>query len=115
MIIQLIEVLYTYISNFICPYLTPTSKSVSFNIDIVGEAINPPLNHTIDRDNIDKSFKKSHSYSATNYYCGFCSKYINIPIHMYCDKPFCSINCRKNQYQIDHSTNIVREHHSFSV
>ena len=117
MLIQFIEHIYKYMSNIKCHYITSKPKRVSFNTDIVGDAIEPPMAHNIDRNNIDnprKNFNRNHSYSSTNYYCGFCSNSIFIPIHMYCDKPYCSIICRNNQYKMDNS-NTIREHHSFSV
>jgi len=61
--------------------------------------------------------KKSQSYVIqNNYYCGYCSRHIRVPEHMYYNKPYCSIYCRNNQIQLDESGSTqIREHHSFSM
>lgn len=63
--------------------------------------------------------KKSQSYSIkNNYYCGFCSRTIISPEHMYNDKPYCSLICRNNQIQQETSNfdpTHKRERHSFSI
>ena len=59
-------------------------------------------------------FKKSVSYNAKHYYCGFCSKIIKLPEFMYKDKTFCTNRCRNSQISAD-KKNSVREHHSFSI
>ncbi len=62
------------------------------------------------------TLKKSQSYIIQNYYCGYCSRHIRIPEHMYYNKPYCSIYCRNNQIQLDESGSTqIREHHSFSM
>lgn len=71
-------------------------------------------NRTTDRQKNSHLLKKNNSYNVINYYCGFCSQYIDVPEHMYCDKPYCSIECRTNQHNLDTST-IVRDNHSFSI
>ena len=61
--------------------------------------------------------KKSQSYIIpNNYYCGYCSRHIRVPEHMYYNKTYCSIYCRNNQIQLDESGSTqIREHHSFSM
>lgn len=59
-------------------------------------------------------FKKSQSYNVPRYYCGFCSKVINLPEFMYQDKIFCTIQCRSRQIIVD-KKDLVREHHSLSI
>ena len=62
------------------------------------------------------ALKKSQSYVIQNYYCGYCSRHIRVPEHMYYNKPYCSIYCRNNQIQLDESGSTqIREHHSFSM
>ena len=62
------------------------------------------------------TLKKSQSYVIQNYYCGYCSRNIRVPEHMYYNKPYCSIYCRNNQIQLDESGSTqIREHHSFSM
>jgi hypothetical protein len=62
------------------------------------------------------AIKKSQSYVIQNYYCGYCSRHIRVPEHMYYNKPYCSIYCRNNQIQLDESGSTqIREHHSFSM
>ena len=63
------------------------------------------------------ALKKSQSYIIpNNYYCGYCSRHIRVPEHMYYNKPYCSIYCRNNQIQLDESSSTqIREHHSFSM
>lgn len=60
--------------------------------------------------------KKTQSYVIQNYYCGYCSRHIRVPEHMYYNRPYCSIYCRNNQIQLDESRSTqIREHHSFSM
>ena len=59
-------------------------------------------------------FKRIHSYSINNYYCGYCSQLINSPEFMYQDEPYCNIRCRNHRIVSD-GKNKVREHHSFSA
>jgi hypothetical protein len=63
------------------------------------------------------TLKKSQSYIIpNNYYCGYCSRHIRVPEHMYYNKAYCSIYCRSNQIQLDESSSTqIREHHSFSM
>ena len=63
------------------------------------------------------ALKKSQSYIIpNNYYCGYCSRHIRVPEHMYYNKTYCSIYCRNNQIQLDESSSTqIREHHSFSM
>jgi hypothetical protein len=63
------------------------------------------------------TLKKSQSYVIpNNYYCGYCSKHIRVPQHMYYNKTYCSIYCRNNQIQLDElGSTQIREHHSFSM
>jgi hypothetical protein len=63
------------------------------------------------------TLKKSQSYIIpNNYYCGYCSRHIRVPEHMYYNKTYCSIYCRNNQIQLDESSSTqIREHHSFSM
>jgi|TARA_B110000967_G_C18875957_1_gene558285 hypothetical protein len=69
-----------------------------------------------DLDNVGKSNKslaKIHSWCPDAYYCGYCSKYIPLPVHLYLDKVYCTISCRSKQYDLDRSSQ-VRQTHSFS-
>jgi hypothetical protein len=62
------------------------------------------------------TLKKSQSYVIQNYYCGYCSRNIRVPEHMYYNKTYCSIYCRNTQIQLDESgSSQIREHHSFSM
>jgi hypothetical protein len=63
------------------------------------------------------TLKKSQSYVIpNNYYCGYCSRHIRVPEHMYYNKTYCSIYCRNTQIQLDESgSSQIREHHSFSM
>lgn len=62
-----------------------------------------------------KAREKSPSWSPKSYYCGHCSKYIQVPVYLYLDKVYCTNICRTKQYKLDLSSNIVREKHSLSV
>ena len=44
---------------------------------------------------------KSHNELVKIFYCGYCSRYIPTPIHMYNDKAYCSSSCRNRQYDND--------------
>jgi hypothetical protein len=45
---------------------------------------------------------KSHNELVKIFYCGYCSRYIPTPIHMYNDKAYCSSSCRNRQYDNDY-------------
>ena len=60
-------------------------------------------------------FKKTQSFTQPNYYCGFCSRHIQIPTHMYADKSYCSVICRNKQINVLDKSQRVRQTHSFSV
>jgi len=52
--------------------------------------------------------KKSYSASTSVYYCGWCSKYIGAPEHVYMDKIYCNNNCRNHQINSDSKLLIQR-------
>lgn len=56
----------------------------------------------------NKKVSKSHNELVKIFYCGYCSRYIHMPIHMYNDKAYCSGNCRNRQYNSDYQKKQLR-------
>ena len=61
---------------------------------------NSPINNS--------PIKKSYSASTPVHYCGWCSIYINKPLHVYMDKIYCNNNCRNHQINSDSKLLIQR-------
>ena len=51
---------------------------------------------------------KSHNELVKIFYCGYCSRYIPTPLHMYNDKAYCSSSCRNKQYNNDYQQRHIR-------
>jgi hypothetical protein len=135
MIIYMMRI-YNYITTFLFPHTLLKKKTVQFskssitldNMIVKHEIMDrcldnyentqyiqqfkQPFTHV---DTNKKARKKSPSWSPKSYYCGHCSKYIQVPVYLYLDKVYCTTICRTKQYKLDLSSNIVREKHSLSV
>lgn len=103
----------SYIQQFGQPFANlDIDKFEKSNKQLVNKPVNIRATNTKPKNN--KSLAKTHSWCPGTYYCGYCSKHIPVPIHLYLDKAYCTISCRNKQYELDRS-NQVRQTHSFSV
>ena len=64
--------------------------------------------------NIDDDSLKCEKNTITNYECGYCSRYIENPKHMYSDLPFCTLHCRNKQIKSDNMRYDVKNNNNFS-
>ena len=64
--------------------------------------------------NIDDDYLKCEKNTITNYECGYCSRYIENPKHMYSDLPFCTLHCRNKQIKSDNMRYDVKNNNNFS-
>ena len=62
----------------------------------------------ITKQDIKHNISKSHNELVKIFYCGYCTRYIPIVIHMYNDKAYCSSTCRNKQYNKDYQQNHIR-------
>ena len=63
---------------------------------------------------IDNDSLKCEKNTITNYECGYCSRYIEIPKYMYTDLPFCTLHCRNKQIKTDNMIYDVKNNNNFS-
>lgn len=63
---------------------------------------------------IDNDSLKCEKNTITNYECGYCSRYIENPKHMYSDLPFCTLHCRNKQIKSDNMRYDVKNNNNFS-
>ena len=62
----------------------------------------------ITKQNKKDNVSKSHNELVKIYYCGYCSRYIPMIIHMYNDKAYCSSHCRNRQLDNDYKNPHIR-------
>jgi hypothetical protein len=114
MLFQFIKDVYTDAMSIILPQ-QPVRK-VTFDDTVNNSPVDILVNQRMERSldvcddeprNIQYAnqnedvIKKTQGRNQYNYYCVLCSQYISGSTYMYLDNPYCSINCRKQQFYLD--------------
>lgn len=58
---------------------------------------------------------KKQSINFKTFKCGYCSRHINVPILMYSDNAFCTIECRNEQIKLDNNNNPYARIRKFTI